>query len=217
MKKFCSLILVVSLLLSVCAGALAEDKKVIDHSAYSQFPLVEEGEEMTITVAHIRDASYGVEVEDMWFWAWAEYATGIDFEVTQIMSNSKGNLIPLMFAGGDVPDLLLGLNLTTAEISRYGVAEGQLKDLKGWITTERMPYLSRWFAAYPEARALCTTPNGAIYPLPGFSNIKYNHGVVGRSAQLNFAWMEANNQEAPKTLDELVALLYAYKQANPDH
>ncbi|MBQ6803518.1 MAG: hypothetical protein IJP04_02575, partial [Clostridia bacterium] len=166
--------------------------------------------------AHIRDAAYGMDVEDMWFWTWAEKVTGIDFEVQQILSSSKGDLLPLMFAGGDVPDLLLGLGLTTAEISRYGVAEGQLKDLTEWITPERMPYLSAWFEAYPDSKALCTTSDGAIYPLPGYQNIKYNHGVAGNFARVNTVWMEANNQEAPKTLDDLVNLLYAYKDANPD-
>ncbi|MBE5770854.1 MAG: extracellular solute-binding protein [Clostridiales bacterium] len=217
MKKLFSVLLAACLLLSVCAGALAEDKKVIDHTAYSQFPLVEEGEKLTITVAHIRDAAYGMDVEDMWFWTWAEKVTGIDFEVQQILSSSKGDLLPLMFAGGDVPDLLLGLGLTTAEISRYGVAEGQLKDLTEWITPERMPYLSRWFEAYPEAKALCITSDGAHYPLPGLQNIKFNHGIAGRAAQLNYAWMEANDVDAPKTLDDLVNVLYAYKAANPDH
>ncbi|MDD6682309.1 MAG: extracellular solute-binding protein [Clostridiales bacterium] len=216
MKKLFSILLVACLLMSVCAGAMAEEFKGLDSSDYSQFPLVKEGEKLTITVAHIRDAAYGVDVEDMWFWTWAEKVTGIDFQVQQILSSSKADLLPLMFAGGDVPDLLLGLNLTTAEISRYGVSEGQLKDLTEWITPERMPYLSAWLEAYPDSKALCTTPDGAIYTLPGYSNIKYNHGVAGRSAQLNYAWMEANNQEAPKTLDELVALLYAFKAANPD-
>ncbi|MDD6682450.1 MAG: hypothetical protein PUE61_04685 [Clostridiales bacterium] len=106
MKKLFSILLAACLLLSVCAGALAEDKKVIDHTAYSQFPLVKDGEKLTITVAHIRDAAYGVDVEKMWFWNWAEAVTGVDFEVQQILSNSKGDLLPLMFAGGDVPDLL---------------------------------------------------------------------------------------------------------------
>lgn len=106
MKKLFSILLAACLLLSVCAGALAEDKKVIDHAAYSQFPLVKDGEKLTITVAHIRDAAYGVDVEKMWFWNWAEAVTGVDFEVQQILSNSKGDLLPLMFAGGDVPDLL---------------------------------------------------------------------------------------------------------------
>ena len=68
MKKLFSILLAACLLLSVCAGALAEDKKVIDHTAYSQFPLVKDGEKLTITVAHIRDAAYGVDVEKMWFW-----------------------------------------------------------------------------------------------------------------------------------------------------
>ncbi|MBQ6804537.1 MAG: extracellular solute-binding protein [Clostridia bacterium] len=217
MKKLFSILLAACLLLSVCAGALAEDKKVIDHTAYSQFPLVKDGEKLTITVAHIRDAAYGVDVEKMWFWNWAEAVTGVDFEVQQILSNSKGDLLPLMFAGGDVPDLLFGLGLTTTEITRYGVSDGQFKDLTEWITPERMPYLTGWFEAYPESKALCTTPDGAIYTLPGYSNIKYSHGVAGQFAQLNVAWMEANHVAAPKTLDELVDLLYAYKKANPDH
>lgn len=218
MKKLFSLLLAACLLLCVSAGALAEttERKVIDHTAYSQFPLVKEGESLTITVAHIRDAAYGVDVENMWFWNWAEYATGIDFEVRQIMSNSRSDLIPLMFAGDDVPDLLFALGLTSAEISRYGVGEGQLKDLTEWITPERTPYLSRWFEAYPEAKALCTTSDGAIYSLPGFTNIKYTHGVAGEYPQLNYAWLEENKLEIPKTLDDLINILYAYKAANPD-
>lgn len=217
MKKLFSILLALCLLMSVCAGAMAEDAKRIDSSAYTpQFPLVKDGEKLTISVAHIRDAAYGVDVEDMWFWTWAEKVTGIDFEVQQILSSSKGDLLPLMFAGGDVPDLLFGLNLTTAEISRYGVAEGQLKDLTEWITAERMPNLTAWFEAYPEAKTLCITPDGALYPLPGFQNIKYNTGIAGATVQMKTAWMKANNIEEPKTLEDLIKILYDFKAANPD-
>ena len=48
--------------------------------------------------------------------------------------------------------------------------EHQLKDLSSYIT-ERMPWLSKWIAQYPQAKAVCTTPDGAMYTLPHFTNL----------------------------------------------
>lgn len=213
MKKWFSVLLAVCLLLSIQAGALAD---VIDHTAYSQFPLVKEGETApVITVAHIRDATYGMDPDKQWIWNWAEYATGLKFDVRQIMSNAKADQIPLMFASNDVPDLLWGLQLTTTDIARYGMAEHQFKDLTDWITEERMPYLSAWFEAYPDSKALITTPDGAIYSLPGYQNIKRSVGSQ-QNALINMEWLAETGMDVPTTLDDMVKMLYAFKEKHPD-
>lgn len=222
MKKALIAVLAIVLVLSLSVTALGEltaqggtDHPVADHTWYSQYPVVGEGEDVTITVAHIRDASYGVDAEKMWFWNWSEQASGLKFDVQQIVSTNKEELVNLMFASNEVPDLLFGLGLSAQQITKYGMIEGQLKDLKDWITPERMPWLSRWFEAYPESKNLATTPDGAIYSLPGYTNIFRAIGTQ-ESISVNTEWMKDCGLDYPKTLDDFTAMLYTFKEKYPD-
>ncbi len=211
MKKILSMVLALALALT-SASALAAYN---DHTDYSQFPLVKDGESLTVKVATIRSEKYGKDPEDQWFWIWSKQVTGVDFEVDQILSTAKEERKSLMFASGDLPDLLFGLNLTTSELVRYGQGEGLLLDLTPYITPEIMPHLSKWIEAYPESIAYCTTPDGKIYTLPGYSDF-YIQGDGPNLMQVNTDWLKEAGLEMPKTLDEFTAMLYKFKELHPD-
>ena len=110
MKKLVSLLLALMLVLN-CAGALAAYN---DHTDYVDWPIVKDGEKVTVTVATKRSEQYGKDPEEQWFWVWSETCSGIDFEVEQILSSSVEERKSLMFASGDLPDLLFGINLNTS-------------------------------------------------------------------------------------------------------
>ena len=205
-----ALLLVLALAVSPLSALAAYN----DHTAYSQFPLVADGEKLTVTVATPRNDTYGIDAEDMWFWIWSEQATGIDFEVEQIGDSAMNERKSLMLASADLPDMLFGIKLSAEELVKYGVGEGLFKDLTPFINEDVTPWLCKWLAEYPEAKALCTTPDGKMYTLPGFLNF---YLILSNNA---LRYHEPTILDAglgiPRTLDEFTAVMYAIKEKNPD-
>ncbi len=134
-------------------GALAE----LDFHDYSQFPLCEDGS-VTIKIVTIRSDADGIDADKMWFWNWIEYASGVHFEVEQILGSVRDEKLSLLFASGELPDLIYGLGLSTSELVRYGRSEGLLMPLNEYITPEIMPNACAWFEEYPQALAFSTAP-----------------------------------------------------------
>lgn len=78
-----------------------------------------------------------------------------------------------------------------------------------------MPNLCKWNEAYPEGLAYCTTPDGKIYTLPGFSDL-FILGDGPNEMQINTDWLKEAGLEMPKTLDEFTAMLYKFKELHPE-
>ncbi len=211
MRRILGLLLVLSMVLTATAGYALYN----DHTDYSQFPLVKEGESVSISVASKRSEKYGNDPDKTWFWIWSKAVTGIDFKVEQILTTAVAERKSLMFASGDIPDVLFGINLDTSELVRYGMTEGLLLDLTPYITPEIMPHLSAWIEAYPESLFYCTTPDGKIYTLPGYSDF-YIQAEGPNYMQINTDWLAEGGLEMPKTLDEFSAMLYKFKELHPD-
>jgi putative aldouronate transport system substrate-binding protein len=211
-KPLICMVLAFCLLAAVPLGALAAYN---DHTDYSQYPLVKEGESLSVSVATPRSVANGSDPESTWFWIWSKEATGIDFQVEQILATAVEERKSLMFASGDLPDLLFGVSLTAGELVRYGTGEGLLLPLNDYITPEIMPHLSKWLEKHPEGTAYCTAPDGNIYTLPGFSDF-FIQGNGPITLQVNQEWLQAAGLEMPQTLDEFTAMLYAFKALKPD-
>lgn len=211
MKKFLALLLA-TLILFGAPSALAAYNDCAD---YVDWPIVPEGETVSVKVAAIRSEQYGKNPDEQWFWIWSERASGIDFEVDQILSTAKDERKSLMFASGDLPDLLFGVNLTTSELVRYGMGEGLLMDLSPYITPELMPNLCAWIDAYPESIAYCTTPDGKVYTLPGYSDF-FLQAEGPNIMQINTEWLREAGLAMPVTLDDFTAMLYKFKELHPD-
>ena len=207
MKKLVCLLLACLLLLG--STALAEYNTL-------QWPLVKEGEKASISVVVLRnDANQTIDVNEKWFWKYLEKYSGIDFEITEILQSAKDEKMNLMFAMAELPDILMGLNLTTEQLVTYGVVDKMLLDMSPYITEDIMPNLSAWMEAYPISRSYVTTPDGAIYSLPCYSVVEYTVGN-GSAVAVNKEAVEAIGKQLPRTLDELNEVLYALKAAYPD-
>lgn len=102
MKKLVSFLLALVLVLSSVSALAAYN----DHTDYVDWPIVKDGEKLTVSVATKRSEQYGKDPDQQWFWIWSETYSGIDFEVDQILSTAVDERKSLMFASGDLPDLL---------------------------------------------------------------------------------------------------------------
>ena len=234
-KRLFSLVLAVVLLLSCVSGALAEEVKLNTYKYWEpNWPLA--NGDVEVTIAASVNSSYYVDPAKNWFWTWAQQATGLKINVIQITDEAVSERRTLMFASDDLPDVLMGMGLTTGDLMRYGLQEGQLLDITPYITSETMPYLTMWCEKYPMIRTISTTPDGKIYCLP-FTNMNsdyigsqetlfYNmewlqevHPEVGELPTTREAyeqWMADTADVLPHTLDEFTELMYAFKANHPD-
>ena len=206
MKKSILRVLCLTLILAMLSvSALAVD---VDFRDYSQFPLVEDGS-VKLSVMVPLDDTYGIPAEEMWFYKWWEYATGIDFEIEQISKSVLKERKQIILASGELPDILWGFGFSTSELMRYGDSEGLLLDLKPYLTEDIMPNLMKFVAAYPETMSCITTPAGGVYTLPyyralfaGYSDDMY----------IDQNLLTENSMEVPDTLDEFTDMLKLFKE-----
>ena len=215
MKKLLSLVLAAMMLLSMASVSLAEEgRNFYDYHDYSQFPLGDGTEGApTISVAVRSDPTYSSPAWETWFWPWMKQASGLNFEIEQVLSTAISERKNVMFLSEDLPDVMIGFSFSTSQLVKYGQVEGQLLALNDYITPEIMPYLSQWFKDYPEYQALCTAPDGNIYSFPCFT--AYNPGNSERFFW-NTNWLKEAGKEIPNTLEEFIDVLYAMKAARPD-
>lgn len=168
--------------------------------------------EIKLKVAMLWGSGCG-EWEDIWFSKYLKEKYNIELEVELIMDSAMGEKKSLMFNTGELPDIMINFGLTTAELMNYGVKEGLLLDCTDYINEELTPGLAYWFED-STVRGACTTPDGAIYTLPGINRADSEGSVLPR-ASINVAWLESQGLKVPTTLDEFTEAMYALKEADP--
>lgn len=213
MRKLVALLVSIVLVLSSVSVMAAYN----DHTDYVDWPLVTDGS-LTVSVTTSRNETYGVDAKDMWFWQWSEQSSGIKFDVEQIPESSIDEKKSLMFASGELADLMFLIPLTDSEIIRYGVTEGLLLDLTPYITPEIMPHLCAWNAIHPEGIANATATDGAIYSFPSYTDL-YILNLTNGSMSVNTDYLTEAGYiygDEPKTLDEFTEFLYKIKAKYPD-
>ena len=181
-----------------------------------QFPLVE-GEEITLDI--------GVMLHDntedptkTYQYKFIEEVMGVKLNITySFYTAQKAESISLMFADGDLPDMMIGMGLDASQIVQYGMVDEMLLDLKPYINAENTPNLMKVDAIDPNYLKAMTTPNGAIYSLGewGEPNPDNNAGVY----RMFYNWDVMNEcgiTEAPETLDEFLTMLRTIKAQKPE-
>ncbi|MBE5772003.1 MAG: hypothetical protein E7336_11610 [Clostridiales bacterium] len=215
-KKLVALLMAAIMLCSFASFASAEATypeylNLVD----TYYPMVKEGYEdkVEIDVTIIVGTDFSADPSQRYFWQLMEKVFNIHFNVTQV--TNKEEYITLTFAADDLPDLILGAGLTPAQIYEYGVIEEQLLDVTPYLTPELAPQLNKLFEQYADLRSTITLPNGAIYCFPNIRD--YDNPENYTVTSINVKMMEeVGVTEKPKTLDELVDLLYKFKALGDD-
>ena len=149
--------------------------------------------------------------ENTWLSKFYKTFMNIDFEVEPIMSSNLGERKSLMFAADDLPDILFNLDLSSAELYRYGQMEGQLLDLSLYIDDELTPNMLKHMNERPEAKAIAITPDGNMYSLPRILD-KVN---VGARVFVDTRWLDVCGIGKPETVDEFITMLRLFKENDP--
>ena len=216
-KAFLSLLLAVTLLAGMAAVGQADGGSYPDYlNLDGYYPLVKEGTDITIRVSTIKADGYGTDnPNDYWFFAWIQQAMNVKMDVEMIPNSAWGERKNLMFAGGDLPDLMLCMNLSASDLVTYGEGNGQLLDWNPYINDDLTPTLLAWFDYYPTMRASVTCAGGGLYSLPNNSRPTNIGGSAARYF-INRKWVDECGLEEPQTLDEFIDMLRAFKKARPD-
>ncbi|MBQ8639791.1 MAG: extracellular solute-binding protein [Lachnospiraceae bacterium] len=176
-------------------------------------PIVAEGEEQTLHMAILMDTASG-NPEDMWFFKYIEEVMNINLVVDKYTSENQSEYLSLLFADGDLPDIILGKQvITTAELVSYG-AEGMILDMAPYINEENMPNLSAIYAENPGYKSAVTDSEGHVWSL-GYINNPADRGQIPRGF-LNYDWLEEAGLEVPETLDDFINMLRAFKERGED-
>lgn len=138
--------------------------------------------------------------------------TGLTLEFTELAAGTSGEKVPLMLAGGDMPDVFWAL-LSDSQILQN---EGQLVPLEDMLET----YAPNCLKTYDEIqsadwRQIMTTPSGHIYGMLGRYESLFEN--TGDGIQIiNKKWLDAVKKDIPTNLDEYKEVLKAFKDGDPN-
>ena len=137
-----------------------------------------------------------------------EEENGVDVEWQQITADWDQKK-SVMFAGGDIPDILVKATVTTD----FATYNGLFANLAPYIDSGEMPNVAKMFEDHPELRVLSTDENGAIYGIPNYRSLWPR---TNRVLYINKTWLDNLGLQVPATMDELEEVLIAFKNEDPN-
>ncbi|MGT2715195.1 ABC transporter substrate-binding protein [Streptococcus respiraculi] len=145
-----------------------------------------------------------------------EEETGVHIDWTNYSSDfaEKRNLD---ISSGDLPDAIHNDGASDVELVKWA-KQGVIIPVEDLIE-KYMPNLQKILEEKPEYRALMTAPDGHIYSFPWIEELgdgKESIHSVNDMAWINKDWLKKLNLEMPKTTDELVKVLEAFKTQDPN-
>lgn len=137
--------------------------------------------------------------------------TGLTLEFTELAAGTAAEKVPLMLAGGDMPDVFWAL-LSDAQILQN---TSQLVPLEGMLETFAPNSLKTYEELGTDWRTIAVAPDNHVYGM--LSRYESLYENTGDGIQIiNKKWLEAVNKEVPTTLDEYYEVLKAFKEQDPN-
>lgn len=191
-------------------GSTGGQGEVVNGTNVSGLPIA--AEPITISVAkerHMLDTTKSYN-EKAAFIDVAEN-TGITIEWTELAAGTAAEKVPIMLAGGDMPDVFWAL-LSDAQVLQN---ESSLQPIEDMIEKFAPNSLAAYDTLNTDWRAMATTPSGHIYGLLGRYESLYEN--TGDGIQIiNKTWLDKVNKEIPTTLDEYYDVLVAFRDQDPN-
>ena len=179
----------------------------------STWPVVKEGNDVTISFWTTQSEANGADYEENWYLQYLVDKSNLNIEFTQIMSDQITEQKNLLLNTGNIPDIMYGADFSSTELVKYGQEQGLLLRLNDYMNEELTPNMVAAFEKDPTAKTLITLPDGGIYSVPRIDS-SLNEGGLSRHF-FNTKWLEAIDRDIPTTLDELIEVLYLFKSEDP--
>lgn len=204
MKKRSILFLVLALALSLCLSVPALV------SAEGEPDRFGEGVEVTMLVTgHPTLIDWSTNSMSLWM----EEKTGLKVNYKTIPQTGRLEALSLELSSGSYPDAFMACGMNLDLITRYGVSEGRLLALNDLIA-EHAPNLQEILKINPGYEGLITMTDGNIYAMPEVNQCQ--HCTMHEKFWVNIDFLEAVGKEMPTTPDELLDVLRAFRDEDPN-
>ncbi|HGS1970222.1 TPA: ABC transporter substrate-binding protein [Streptococcus pneumoniae] len=145
-----------------------------------------------------------------------EKETGVHIDWTNYQSDfaEKRNLD---ISSGDLPDAIHNDGASDVDLMNWA-KKGVIIPVEDLID-KYMPNLKKILDEKPEYKALMTAPDGHIYSFPWIEELgegKESIHSVNDMAWINKDWLKKLGLEMPKTTDDLIKVLEAFKNGDPN-
>ncbi|MBM7069180.1 extracellular solute-binding protein [Actibacterium sp. 188UL27-1] len=175
--------------------------------AEGHLPIAEETLELTVHMHHKRYTSY----DESWpVEQAARKMTNIHLKDVTVGSNTDNSeeAMNLLLATGKMPDIV-GTSRIKDVVFQYG-PEGAFLPLNDLID-EHAPNIKAFFDERPEVKAALQASDGNLYYIPYLPDGKY-----GRAYFIRYDWLETLGLELPETVEEVKAVLEAFRDNDPN-
>jgi putative aldouronate transport system substrate-binding protein len=170
-------------------------------------------EKVTFKIVVKQDVSIG-DWKTNAFTKWLEQKTNIHIEWNQVGGTDDDVMtkVNAMIAAGDIPDAFMGIDFSRSQLFLYG-QQDLFTDVNQYIDGYALN-LQQAMKDYPDARKLVQAPDKKIYSFPNINDCYHCRAGKGRSF-LNTDWIAQVGLEMPKTTDEFLEVMRAFKKADP--
>jgi ABC-type sugar transport system, periplasmic component len=149
--------------------------------------------------------------EEMLVFKEYEKMTNIDIVWEDVPTEGFAEKKNLMFASNELPDALFKAGLSPLEAVKYG-SSGMLIPLEDLIEGYA-PNVKALLEEYPEILTSITAPDGHIYALPTIVTL----GSARTDKHwINKTWLDTLGLKEPETTDELLEVLRAFRDGDPN-
>ncbi len=171
------------------------------------------GEEEPVTITVSGPDSVNSQWNDTLAVKYLQEVSNTQWDITLYPEDIWKTKLTLLISSDDLPDICFKAWADKAEINLYG-EEGYFLDLSQYM--DQMPNLQALFEQYPAYKAYHTTEDGAVYSLANLS--VYEGQRIMHLVFINKTWLANVNMDVPETMEELYAVLKAFKEqdANGD-
>ncbi len=204
MKRLLSFLLCLVLMFGFALSAHA------DITPNGQFPVVTE--QITLNVFAPAIPSI-VDLNTNKFTEWYEEHTGVHIEWTTAPQSNSEEVMNLMLAGGDLPDIILGMAMRPETEEKYGPTEKMLVPLNDLIDNYA-PNFKAILETRPEILKFITATDGNIYGLPSIQDCY--HCTYSQKMWINQDWLNKLGLKTPETIDDFYHVLVAFRDNDPN-
>ncbi len=216
MKKSVMVLFVLVVLLGSLTAAGSKEATVTAPIAPSArlnatgFPIV--AEPVTLKVFGVRDQNTA-EWKNVKMLTEYQKLSNVVMDYQEVPTQGYDEKKSLLFASNDLPDVFVRAQLSKVEIAKYGMESGQLIPLND-LLKQYAPNFMAIMAKYPTILASITSADGNIYALPELD--LSNTGRMGFKQWINKEWLAKLGLKAPTTTDELITVLRAFRDKDPN-